>query len=469
MTEARAVHAAEERLLDAALVQVLARPRHGVAPAAGATPWLAAALVLLGVLVTATTMWLGRAPAPAVVQEPAPLPVHEVVRGRSEIEALPADTQHIAAYIMRPADVALFERFRSLRKVDLIPLDVRFGPIETGRILPVWSAPPADLLTPLTRLPALECVRVTSRIVVSPALLAPLAASRSITELHFEGEHVRVDDAFVQALAAIPNLRALRFDLVRLDAAVIDRLRLLKLTSLELSRPNGFDATAWQALCATPSLEKVALEWLGRPDFFGGNGKQPYWMPQPEDLRALGKLSKLRRVELHRSMVTDEHLESLPTSLTDLALDGHELTPDGFRSLKRFTDLRSLRVATRRYNLTVFATEPADLRRASADALADAIGALRLRSLNFEGEFSDELARAVAAQPDLADVYITTSHLGDLSPLANAPALRRLRVDLTSPGPTLDSLAPLRHCRHLESLTVWGSARRTPDRRRRRR
>lgn len=56
---------------------------------------------------------------------------------------------------------------------------------------------------------------------------------------------------------------------------------------------------------------------------------------KPEDLRALTALKNLRRVELLQCAVTDEHLAALPESLTSLRLRGLELTPDGFRTVKK--------------------------------------------------------------------------------------------------------------------------------------
>ena len=449
------MNAAEERLLDAALAQVFAARRRAAAPAR-TNPWLAAALVLLGVLVTATTMWLARGPLLDTAQEPAPLPPSVSADGRSAIEALPADTQHLVARVLEPAHMDVFRRFRALRKLVLIPLDMHIGPINTRTKLAVWSNPPGDVLAPIAELPALESLQLASSIAMPAAVLAPLARSASLRELHLAGDGVVVDDAFVKALAAIPSLRSLRFDLVRLDAAAIDRLARLPLTSLRIDRPLDFDAAAWRRLCEMPSLDTLALSELGRT--FHWQGKElSFWMPAPEDLQALTTLQKLRRLELFACNCRDEHLAALPTSLSELSLHNLELTPDGLRQLRRLAALRRLDVGTRRYDLRPFVAAPQELRRACADAIAEAIDALRLTELRFHGDLTDELQRAIAAQPDLVELHVTNNRIGALDMLASAPALRRIKLcELSSPGlVTLDTLAALRGCKKLDTLELY--------------
>jgi hypothetical protein len=456
MNRERVIHPAEERLLDAALVQLFAPvSRQAVR---GPHPWLAAALVLLGVVVTATTMWLARDAADDTAQEPVtlPLPPSVSIEGKAALEALPVDTENLIASILLPGHSAALARLPKLRRLVLCPLDVHIGPINTRKILPVWDAPPADWLVDVARLPALESLQISFQIKTSPALLAPLARCTTLRELELHGEHVQLDDTMIAALAAIPSLRSLRFDLVSMPVDAIAKLARLRLTSLRLSRSPGFDAASWRELCRLKSLQELKLTYLGRSTGMRG-GNQTSWMPAPEDLRALAALPDLRRIELHQCACTDEHLASLPDTLTGLGLRNLELTPDGFRSLQRFGALRDLHVGTRRYSPNVFVDEPAGLRRDCAAAVAAAIGTLRLRSLELEGEFTPELGRAVAAQPDLTDLQVSSHRIGDVGELAAAPALRRLLLsELRTPGlMTIDTLAPLRACPRLESLELY--------------
>jgi len=100
---------------------------------------------------------------------------------------------------------------------------------------------------------------------------------------------------------------------------------------------------------------------------------------------------------------------------------------------------------------------PPELRRACADALAEAVDALRLTELRFRGELTAELQRAIAAQPDLAELHVTSERIGALDGLAPASALRRITLcELVSPGlVTLDSLAALRSCKNLDTLALY--------------
>ncbi|HEX6812434.1 MAG TPA: hypothetical protein VF384_12470 [Planctomycetota bacterium] len=458
MNGARVVLPAEERLLDAALAQLFAGRRRAAAVPVGKRPWLAAALVLLGVAVTAATMWLARGPERDAAQEPAPLPPPVRADGRNAIEALPEGTQHLNAGILSPDDARVFTRLRSLRRLAVRPLDVHVGPINTRKKLPVWDDPPAAVFEPIAKLPALESLQIYG-IATPPSVFARLAGCATLRELELTGEHVVVDDAFVQALAAIPALRSLRLDLVQLDAAAVERLARLKLISLHLSRPIGFDADAWSRLCRWPTLETLSLHDLGRS--FPWRGKDHvFFMPAPEDMQALGQLTKLRRLDLRACAFRDEHLAALPESLQDLGLHSLELTPEGLRGLKRFGALRRLDVSTRRYNLRVFAREPVELRRECARAIADAIHALRLVALSFTGELTPELQQAIVTQPELAELEFPSLgviELDALAGLAEAPALRRLRlVDASIPTRlSTEVLAPLRRCRSLRRLELF--------------
>jgi hypothetical protein len=421
-------------------------------------PWLAAALVLLGVAVTAGTMWLARGGGRDAAQEPAALPPPVRADGRNAIEALPKDTQNLDAGILSPAEARVFLGFASLRRLVLRPLDVQVGPINTRQKLPVWDDPPAAVLAPIAKLPALESLQVYG-IATPPPVIAPLAGCAKLRELELSGDRVVVDDAFVQALAAIPGLRSLRFDLVQLDAAAVERLASLRLCSLHLSRPIGFDANAWHRLCKLKTLETLSLNDLGRS--FSWHGKDhAFWMPAPDDLRALGELTQLRRLELRACDFRDEHLAALPDSLRELGLFSLELTPDGLRGLKRLGALRRLDVSTRRYDLRVFATEPVELRRECANAIADAIQTLRLVELRFTGKLTPELQHAIATHAELAELEFPSlgaAELDALAELAKAPSLRRLRlVDASIPTRlSPDLLAPLRQCRSLQRLELF--------------
>src|SRR5262249_2442544 len=105
---------AEDRLLDAALEQVLGARTDAAPPPR--QRWLAAGLVLLGISVV-VVLWSEMRGAPRAVpvpaaqggaqepQSPAPLPPMVTAKGRAALDALPADTQNLNV-VDAPADLA---------------------------------------------------------------------------------------------------------------------------------------------------------------------------------------------------------------------------------------------------------------------------------------------------------------------------------------------------------------------------
>ena len=456
MTE-RTIHAAEERLLDAALEQLLGPAR---APAAAARqPWfpLAAALFLLGVVVTAASLWLAQRGAP-LAQEPqrAPLPPRVTADGKSALEALPAGTAHLNASLLEPRHAGALKRFTALRRLELTPLEIWAFGVRTGRYHTGWNAPTAETLLPLSDLGHLESLLLGARIAASPALLAPLARCGSLLDLELQGESVVLDEPFVDALAAIRSLSCLRLDLVTIDAAAAARLARLPIAALHVSRPRAMDGEAWRALCAAPKLESLTLGQLGRPDYIAQRAGAVHWRPEPGDLAAL---PRLRSLAFEACDLRDDDLDALPDSLEELRIAGHELSADGLRKLQRFGALRRLDVSTIRYTPGPFHTGTREELTAAADAVAAAIGKLRLVELAFVGELTPAMTAAIAAQVDLAALSLSCLGFDSLAELAELRALRRLRIGdwQRENRLTVDLLRPLRTSRSLRELELVGT------------
>jgi hypothetical protein len=459
MTTTPTIRPAEERLLDAALAQVLGEPNP---QRARATPaWLAAALVLLGVAVTAASMGLARATPRDEAQHaaPAPLPPAVDANGRQQLEALPATTTvSLRAGLTLPADAAVLARFGALRALTVSTANVRIAGVDTRGKARIWSAPPADTLAPLAQLPALERLVLSSGIAVTPALLAPLARCARLRELELQGERVALDDALVTALRALPALRSLRLDLVPVDAAVVARLRSLPLTAVRLSRPIGFDEAAFAELLAWPELERLGFGDLGHT--FGGkrNDDHAFWLPLPDQWERLASLPRLRELELHGCALTDAHLAALPATLTALSLQRTQLTPDGWQRLDRFTGLRHLEFSPALPLLAEQGRHTSHADRAT-DAIARALGALRLSSLRVQSMPTPALCAAIAAQPALVEVELRAVRVGAadvVDALARAPALRRVTLcDHVLPTAfSAEQLAPLRDSRTLREVVL---------------
>jgi hypothetical protein len=336
----------------------------------------------------------------------------------------------------------------------LLPLDVGVAAIRTGEPLPVWQTPPADLLEPLTDLPALAFLQIGARVAVSPVVLQPLARCGALRTLELHGEQ-SLDAPFVGALRGVGALRELRFDLVRIDAAAVVRLRSLPLTSLHISRSPGFDAGAWRELCGWPTLERLSLSEFGR-SFHWQGAELAFWMPTPEQLQDLDRMTGLRHLELDGCDLHDEHLAMLPANLTGLGLRSLELTPDGFRSLRRFTALRELDVTADGYSQGLLGRAPTTRGTAATDAIAEAMPALPLLQLMFTGTATQGLLQALGAHRTLRTLYLQTSVVPPIEALVQAPALGNLTLcDLHMPSTlTPDDLQPLRRSGSLRSLAL---------------
>jgi hypothetical protein len=448
------IHVAEERLLDAALEQLLGPAR--TARTAARQPWypLAAALFLLGVVVTAASLWLAQR-GPTVAQEPklAPLPLRVRADGVTALEALPADTANLGASLLDPQHVGVLERFAGLRRLELTPLEIWMFGVRTGRYDAGWRAPTAETLAPLADLKHLESLLLGSRIGASPALLAPLARSGSLHELELQGESVVLDEPFVEALAAIHGLTSLRLDLVAIDAAAAARLARLPIAALHVSRPRAFDGDAWQALCAAPKLESLSLGELGRADLLAQRAGAVHWRPEAADLAAL---PRLRCLSFDGCDLRDDELDALPDSLEELRIQGHELSADGLRKLQRLGALRKLDVNTMRRPPGVFYNATREERVATADAVAAAIGKLRLQELTYFGELTPAMAAAVAEQVDLTSLSLSCPNIESVEPFVPLRKLQRLRLgDWQRPSRiTVELLQPLRACRSLRELEL---------------
>lgn len=462
MTTREPLHPAEERLLDAALAQHFAGT-HAAAPTPHRSRWLAAALLLLGLGVVAATMWQVRqAPTDEIQEpEPAPLPPEVTGDGKTQLAALPPTVPHLFAKLVDPRDLPVLTRFTALRGLRLWAEKIHVAGINTGQYHGRWSSPPDDLLQPLAGLHQLEVLKLPRDLVVTPALLAPLAGHPTLRELQLVGSLTRdnqvVDAALVEALAAIPKLRALHLMFVRVDGDVLPQLAKLPLESLELEWCNGLDAKGWAALLSMRGLRRLSFkDWDWHTDTVAKEGPRP-WRPQAADLRRLHELPQLRTLELRACQVGDEELAAVPDTLHALAVQGHELSPEGCGQLRRFVRLRTLEWTIGRWQPNNFfeRDDPAT-KDAAADATAAALGTLHLQTLRLVGELTPELRAAIVAQQDLAELSITGNRIDDLTGFGSLAKLTRLKLaELRTPGGlTVDTLLPLRSCAALRELEV---------------
>jgi hypothetical protein len=437
MSRSDSVRAAEERLLDAALAQHFASAS-AAAPPATTPRWLLAALVLLGIVVTAATMWHTRTAPRDEAQDPqpAPLPAEVTGSGKTELLALPADTENLLAKLVDPRDLSTVTRFTKLRRLRLSAEQVHIAGIKSGRLHPQWSDPPQDLLAPLATLSQLESIHLPHQLRVAPGLLAPLAAHATLRELTLAGYRSTIDDGLGTALAAIPKLRQLHLHGVVLGGSLA-QLASLPLQSLELASCSRLHPTDWAALLTMRTLEHLSFQdWtynhLTRTAFREGArqhaaAEKQVWTPTADHLRDLARLPNLRNLELHQCSLDDGQFAALPDTLTGLSLRNTRLTPVGIGALSRLVALRELHFDTRaRGNTLAELFAPDD--EPAAEAFAMALPTLRLRSLEYHGALSPSVANAIGKQTELREITIVSKRpvAGTATTMLRALRLRRL-------------------------------------------
>lgn len=462
MSNPIAQHPADDRLLEAALAQIYGGDGAVVlaaGPSAGRVPWLQAAVFLLGLGITVLA-FLGSGSSDLVTaQEPVPFGIASRAEGRAEVEALPDDITNLTCKLLKTEDLCLLERFRSLRRLQVVALNLSIAGIKLKSKHKSWANAPADVFAPLASLPALESLTLPMRVTLSAKHLAPLRACASLRELSVMGGQIPLTEEFIVALDQLPHLSSLLLNSVPCDVAVVRSLRRLGLESLHFTRCLGFEAEAFAELCAMSTLRRLALHCFGTRQF-GQEAKGKYWMPSAADLSQLKALERLQHLEFHSTLIGGDELKALPDGLLSLVLWGTELLPADYLELRRFASLQRLKVRTARHTFLVFAPRDTPAQRESAaNAIADAIATLPLGEFEFDGSLTRPLVRQLGVQPGLRKLLVDAMRIPSLHELATAPVLRTVQL-FESGVPaqmSLDRLRPLTKCQALTELEVGGS------------
>jgi hypothetical protein len=364
-------------------------------------------------------------------------------KGRAALDALPADTQNLAALLESPADVKALARFTALRQLLLGTQAFVPGPAAAGPSPPdPWRSPPLDVLAGLAALPALEDLtlgplELPGELPLRAAHLAPLRELPALRALQLTG--CTGTPELAAALVALPRVRELRFTNATLDADFVERLRPLGLERLTLWYCPQFDARAQRAIAALGTLRSLEIHALERTD--------TKWMPIDRDaFAAICALPSLRELSFGTEGGEEPLLALLPPSLTRLDLHTW-LDAAAIAGLRRLANLR---------DVTLNPRDPD-----AADALAGLVDALRLQRFTTGAQVTPKLVEALGRQPDLTNVELRLHQAIDLAPLARAPRLRELTLsgygafklpsDYT---PTLADVQPLAGCAALRKLRL---------------
>lgn len=485
--------AAEERLLDAVLVQVFghdgrdADVGRGELPAGGGSPnladagavvgasrpslaarrakarvglrraravrsesWLAAALIVLGVgVVTATALWLRPEHPGRALQdrESAPLPPVVVAQDAAALASLPAGTANLSVRLVGPAELRALLRFPRLRRLQLLPDPALPDPNRVA----AWSSPEVardhEALTALASLGELEVLDLPFDFALHPRHLPPLRRLARLHALALAGGDV-ARSALGEAIVALPALRDLRLVATPIDASFFAALGARSPRRLALHACPGFDDAAWAALGRLTALRRLEVTCQNGGGVRAANEQRRLGTLDESAFAAFAALPELRELLLDESQFDDRMLLRLPAALELLDLGQRPMDALAADALRRLGNLRDL-------------TFGCGLEAAPA---ADLIGVLSLRRLDYRGrDLEPRLLRAIAAQPDLVELSLRIHGPDvDLSPLQMAPRLELLEVHAWSAGgfggpregPELQQFAPLSGCRALRRLRL---------------
>lgn len=483
MNATKAQAAARARRFDAELAAVLDVPVVALAGpnerARSLRSWLAASLVLLGVLVTAAVAWQQRC-ADALLQDPAALEPPEIP-GRvcrvsptvnfGEWSSLPlAAAVGIQDGSRLSRDLSAFAPYTQLRSLTL-------------RGSPEWSA---DGLKALAGLPRLEVLGLPVNANVTAEHLRTLADVPSLRflTLHLQ-RALRGDD--VDALAGARGLVSLRLIGGSIDATAMRRLaELPALRVLGLVAVDGCTEDVLVELRALRGLRRVDLQLLGdvpRPTPFelelddyslmaaGGHDTAGL---TPRVASALAELPALRAVTLTTTHCSAAAIEALPLQLDHFGmLACPHVGPEVFDALARLAHLRRLDLDaadrdTRWPERWVGDSEAAIERAMAAAAPRDEVwqaqvrvlAKVRVTELHYHGAIPGVVRDAIAKLP-LVSFTSRAGRQEDLALVAQLPGLRRVVLD--DCARTIDDLEPLTRVPNLLELGL-GAGRGNPPR-----
>lgn len=352
------------------------------------------------------------------------------VTGKQQIEALvpvvPKMCRAIECVGLDDEGMLVLPRLKGLEGLVLRPASRKTG-VGSGldEILRARIAPITDQgLAALLQIPTLRTLHLDRLRLTTPAGLAALGQLPLLTELSFDT--MVIDDATLGKLANLP-LRSLRFR----NCRGFGRLGVEAITQLQDLRELAFvfcvhmEEEWLERLAALPKLERVDLSYVGSRTFFSGLSEfgdhvEPGSGVTGRVLAALGKLPNLRELSLAHGAVDGAGLRSLhgATALQSLDLAGTAVRP---------ADLESLPPTLTRLALG----NCAELGQDFGPALAKAAPRLHTLVLAQSDALRDDCLRSLQAVRSLRSLDL--SHCGKLTAaaadgLAALPWLEELQL-----------------------------------------
>jgi len=455
--------AAEQRLLDAALEEVVDRERAAQAfvddveveprRRAAATPWLAAAALLLGSAVVVAMVLLTADPDPEQADQGPELPPLVKVVGAEELARVDAATQNLEVHVASPADLDGLLRLESLRAVAIRSVEEGSNHLENDS--EAWTDAGADALAVLARCARLERVSIGYVSGMDPRACLVLQRVPSLRDLELVGVLQLVDRELVAswsklalrrvrllgvrmhpdgfaALCELPLLHELELEnvlhLPRCDLAALGRLRQLRRLVLRgvggrfshsLSKSNPLPGEEPEPLPEEGPVVHTGMQMPG----------EARHVLTPAIMAAVAGLPELVELSLRGSVVDDAVLARLPDGLRRLHLGvAVGLSPAAVRGLARLRQLEELAWSSIRVDTP--SGEPDPDPEALGRAWVELLSGLRLRSVRYHGGVDEALRDALARQRDLQTFEWVAARgvVADLSFLGSLSKLQQLKL-----------------------------------------
>jgi len=472
MTHATMRTIAKERQLDWLLAEVLgAPPAAARTPAWPPRPWLAAAVVVLGLGVAFGTALLRQPDPTTPAQDPVEAIEWHECHGPGQIDAIPADVTNLKCFDFDDAAIVRLIGFAELQRLDLSGMDVNGRGYATS--LPITDAGirPLENLVQLQWLSLAGCHEVKGE---------TLRALESLPRLaHLDLTYTGVQSPAVERLANLPRLQelSLSYCMQFHGRSLAEVARLPGLRRLELRGCTTLSAADVMHLARLTQLRHLDLrDCQGRyrgqraamlDDVTAGEEREPPPPPPVEDgigitdasvaalvdlplatlllggseslTDAIGatiaRMGTLRRLDLSNlPQTTGALLAMVPVGLQSLDLSDNEQYGDAELSrLPALPELRHLALGG-----MPLLTDAGIVAQLAGRRLVT----LSLRGLTETGKGADRRQRrmlmgdvvdAIAAQPDLRELDLSRTAFLDgpqMAQIAGLPALERL--DLTS-------------------------------------
>ncbi len=470
------MNATEQRLFDVAVgeasgaesppdvrARVLARVRDGDSTRRGGgsesgSPWLAVALVLLGIAVVIAVV---------VTSEDSPRPEPEepnAIQDPLSAPELPPVIEVIAAPGAAVADPSL-RNVLARSPTDRMTSFAFVQDLEHLERLEVGRMPPFNLLgaqgvhvrddwfAPIAKCRKLRVLEIRNLGGFRSAHLRVLAGMPQLESITIDSVQWTLTPELIDELAAMPALRRLKLRNFTVTGEGFDELlRLDKLTSLDLELVQEVTEEQLAALATLENLEQLRLGSIGAhiQAMLTAAAGLPSALT-PAVLARYDDMPKLESLEIDHVWLNHEHLQKLPTGLRRLNL---RLWPQGEKSvaaallaLDRLEDL-SLR----------FMAGPQG--SWGSDALESLLSHRMFRRLDLEAPTEPAVVAALAEQMMLEEFRVTVPEGGNLDCVADLPSVRIVQVKPSSKFDTeteWDALcSPLRKLRRLEEVRIVG-------------